>query len=275
MQIRVNHPRTQSANLPSAKGYIPLPRTFFDHPLCRQPREYSPAEALLDLYRLARSLPTATLKRGEFQCSQPELAKRWGWRENRVKRFINARLAEGFLRRVSAKTGDVPVLAIAEMPKIPTKPAAAPPSAPPSGPPEAAPVVAESRVVPPPPEAEVHPPEQKKESTKERKASEFRECRNGESQRDVKLKPPAPEKVTALSPPPFHPIKKTATPEQCAQYLKILLDIVPAEALNLRIPLNRAQRRALLNRMNCDLLPWPRNDTPTGRFLLEQLRRPV
>jgi Helix-turn-helix domain len=82
--------------------------------------------------------------------------------------------------------------------------------------------------------------------------------------------------VTALSPPGAHIVLKpgdTPTQEDRQRWAEILAGIVPAEAMRREADLNKAQRRALLSRMNGGILPWPRNDTRKGRWLNAQLRR--
>jgi hypothetical protein len=102
MQTRLNEPpqqvqSSQGSNPLRPKGYIPVPRALFDHPFWTEEVEFSPREALVDLYRLARTLPTATLEVGQFDQSVAELAERWRWTHPRTKRFLLARIAEGWL----------------------------------------------------------------------------------------------------------------------------------------------------------------------------------
>lgn len=79
-----------------SRGYIKLYRKFFDTPLWTEPREYSRAEAWLDLLQAAeieqrviildgRAVP---LRRGELLTSKRRLEKRWGWSIGKVTRFM-------------------------------------------------------------------------------------------------------------------------------------------------------------------------------------------
>jgi hypothetical protein len=87
MITRENRSRSTQA----AKDFVCISRSLFEHPLWRTQRESTRTEALIDLYRLARSLPTEQLNRGEFQCTYPELADKWGWTRGHAQRFMEAR----------------------------------------------------------------------------------------------------------------------------------------------------------------------------------------
>lgn len=77
-------------------GFVPIPRAFFDHPFWREPREYSKAEAWIDLYRMASFIDhiqiikgvSVALKRGELMVSERFLEGRWKWSRGKVRRFL-------------------------------------------------------------------------------------------------------------------------------------------------------------------------------------------
>lgn len=79
-------------------GFIKLQRSFFDHEFWNKKREYSYAEAFLDLIQNANYSPkkvmvgtsTIHLERGEQVASLRYLGKRWGWSKGRVSRFMDA-----------------------------------------------------------------------------------------------------------------------------------------------------------------------------------------
>lgn len=82
------------------ENYLPLARSYFKNELWREKREYSKAEAWLDMVQMARYTPgttTVTVRgkrikygRGEFTASIRHLRGAWGWGGNdRVKRFLN------------------------------------------------------------------------------------------------------------------------------------------------------------------------------------------
>src|SRR5215472_11587505 len=121
MITRENRLRSMQA----AKGFVRIPRSVFDHPLWQKQRKFTPTEALIDLYRLARSLPTEQLKQGEFQCTYQELADRWGWTRGRTQRFMGAREKDQTIIRLNRTVVSTHVFAVTpwvEASKIPTKP---------------------------------------------------------------------------------------------------------------------------------------------------------
>ncbi|HYF35443.1 MAG TPA: hypothetical protein VD994_09155 [Prosthecobacter sp.] len=78
-------------------GYITLSRKFFTHFLWNEDREFSRAEAWLDMIRMAtfrdetvliqgRSL---SLHVGELAASVRYLNERWGWSKSKVERFLH------------------------------------------------------------------------------------------------------------------------------------------------------------------------------------------
>lgn len=78
------------------KGYIPISRSFFDSPFWSEERDYSRAEAWLDLIQRSRfeagvqvvKNSVIELERGEQIASLRYLGKRWQWDKGRVGRFI-------------------------------------------------------------------------------------------------------------------------------------------------------------------------------------------
>lgn len=82
---------------PDKKGYFRFWRSFKDDPLYKQKRKFSQFEAWLDLYSEAWGVDNpgfvfkkriVNLKRGELVTTQRTLAKRWGWYQTSVVRFL-------------------------------------------------------------------------------------------------------------------------------------------------------------------------------------------
>jgi len=79
-----------------SEGYLMLQRRFFSHPLWRESREFSRAEAFLDLLQLAAYAhreqiikgSLVKLAPGQLCGSQRYLADRWGWSTKKVRHFI-------------------------------------------------------------------------------------------------------------------------------------------------------------------------------------------
>lgn len=83
------------------KGYLPLNRKFFDHFLWKEKREYSKAEAWIDMIEQARYIEEGHAERiinsklitwtyGQFPASVRYLKKRWNWRSTcKVKNFLD------------------------------------------------------------------------------------------------------------------------------------------------------------------------------------------
>jgi DNA-binding transcriptional MocR family regulator len=77
-------------------GYLMLQRRFFSHALWEEQREFSRAEAFLDLLQLAAYAHTkkivkgnlVSLAPGQLCASQRYLAERWGWSTKKVRQFI-------------------------------------------------------------------------------------------------------------------------------------------------------------------------------------------
>jgi hypothetical protein len=80
-------------------NYITLSRKFFEHPFWDEDREFSKAEAWLDLVRSARydvsegtmliGMTVTKWNRCEFVASIRFLMKRWKWSTGKVTRFLN------------------------------------------------------------------------------------------------------------------------------------------------------------------------------------------
>ncbi|WP_367873724.1 hypothetical protein [Luteolibacter sp. Populi] len=77
-------------------GFLPLQRSFFSHTLWQEKREFSRAEAFLDMLQLAVFTRTKkivkdsllVLERGQLCGSLRFLAGRWGWGQRRVRSFL-------------------------------------------------------------------------------------------------------------------------------------------------------------------------------------------
>lgn len=104
------------------EGFLPLSRKLFEHPLWREQREFSCAEAWIDLLRLARFEANSTkilikgkmveIHRGEYPASLRHLAKLWGWSKNRVDNFINMLISEGMISKRTADGTNQTVITI-------------------------------------------------------------------------------------------------------------------------------------------------------------------
>ena len=79
------------------QGYIKLHRKFFENTLWKEPREYSRAEAWLDLIQSARFDSSQVMLNGraievrmsEVVASRRYLEKRWGWGSTKVNNFLD------------------------------------------------------------------------------------------------------------------------------------------------------------------------------------------
>lgn len=77
-------------------GYITLSRKFFENTLWKEPREYSRAEAWLDMISMARFDSSVVMlnsraievQKGEIAISRRYLEKRWGWGSTKVNNFL-------------------------------------------------------------------------------------------------------------------------------------------------------------------------------------------
>ena len=89
-------------------GWIQLDRVFFEHSLWGESREFSRAEAWIDLIQLARYSETPdvtqikdrhiTCNRGQLIHSLKTLAKRWGWSRSKVKRVLDVFVSRDMIR---------------------------------------------------------------------------------------------------------------------------------------------------------------------------------
>ena len=87
------------------KGYIMLSRRFFANPLWVEPREYSRAEAWLDLIQAAGIEERVIIldgraiesRRGEIAASRRFLEYRWRWSAGKVTRFLDMLKSQGMI----------------------------------------------------------------------------------------------------------------------------------------------------------------------------------
>lgn len=89
-------------------GWIKLDRVFFEHSLWEESREFSRAEAWIDLIQLARysEKPDVTqikdrhitCNRGQLIHSLKTLSKRWGWSRSKVKRVLDVFVSRDMIR---------------------------------------------------------------------------------------------------------------------------------------------------------------------------------
>lgn len=92
-------------------GYIKLNRKFFDNFLWNEARNYSKAEAWLDLIQSARfeasteiiSGKVIELQRGELPASRRFLELRWGWGNTKVTNFLKTLTGLGMISQRQAK----------------------------------------------------------------------------------------------------------------------------------------------------------------------------
>lgn len=93
-------------------GYIPISRKLFEHPFWIEKREFSHAEAWIDLLRSVRFEANSTkviignktimVNRGEIPASLRFLADRWQWSKNKVDAFLNLLKDEGMINKRTA-----------------------------------------------------------------------------------------------------------------------------------------------------------------------------
>lgn len=93
-------------------GYIPISRKLFNHPFWTEKREYSRAEAWIDLLRSVRfeaspgrviiGNKTVVINRGEMPVSLRYLAERWQWSKNKADAFLNLLVNEGMICKRTA-----------------------------------------------------------------------------------------------------------------------------------------------------------------------------
>jgi hypothetical protein len=90
-------------------GFIVLSRKFWDHKLWTEKRQFSLAEAWIDLIHEAAwadhgivvKMKSHHLLRGQVPHSYRTLAKRWGWGKNKVSRFLDLLENECMIKRCS------------------------------------------------------------------------------------------------------------------------------------------------------------------------------
>lgn len=88
-------------------GYITLHRKFFDHWLWEEKREFSKAEAWIDLVKSAAFNDHSriirgtliTVGRGEIIASLRYLGERWGWKKDKVNSFVRLLESQTMIRR--------------------------------------------------------------------------------------------------------------------------------------------------------------------------------
>lgn len=76
-------------------GWVAIWREFREHPLWREPREFSKAEAWISMIMEANwtegtDFAGQPVPRGSFITSNTRLAKDWNWTRDRVRRFLKA-----------------------------------------------------------------------------------------------------------------------------------------------------------------------------------------
>lgn len=94
------------------EGFIPISRKLFNNFLWKEDREFSRAEAWLDLLQLARFEANSTKEiikgkvieygRGERPLSLRLLADRWKWSKNRVDKFLDLLVSERMITKRTA-----------------------------------------------------------------------------------------------------------------------------------------------------------------------------
>ena len=96
------------------KGYIKLHRRFFEHALWEEKRNYSRAEAFLDMIQTASFKASKRiingkliqLDAGELIASERYLSVRWGWSRTKIRKFVQLLKEDGMLdqRKDQAET---------------------------------------------------------------------------------------------------------------------------------------------------------------------------
>ncbi len=79
-----------------SKGFIKISRKLFQNPFWNEAREYSKAEAWIDLIQLARFEASTEiiqgkvidLEKGEVPVSLTYLENRWSWGNTKVRNFL-------------------------------------------------------------------------------------------------------------------------------------------------------------------------------------------
>lgn len=94
----------------SSKGFIKLNRGFFDNFLWNEAREYSKAEAWIDLIQSARFEASTEiingkvieLQKGEIPASRRFLELRWNWGSSKVSNFLKMLAQSGMINQRQA-----------------------------------------------------------------------------------------------------------------------------------------------------------------------------
>jgi hypothetical protein len=94
-------------------SFLPLSRKFFEHRFWKESREFSKAEAWIDMLREARwSIETGKAfingkhviwERGQWPVSYRFLAERWGWSTKKVGNYLDFLEAEGGIKKETQK----------------------------------------------------------------------------------------------------------------------------------------------------------------------------
>ena len=103
------------------KGYVPLPRAFYDSFFWStlEDRKFTEVEAYLDLFRRASYATKIektsdgkmiTVHRGEVWATYRFLVKRWGWSLNKVQHFIDTQCCASGLCRKRLEQGNTVVM---------------------------------------------------------------------------------------------------------------------------------------------------------------------
>lgn len=94
-----------------SKGFLRIPREFFESALWQEDRALSRAEAWLDLYQSATYVPRQhcvegrclSLARGELVASVRYLSHRWKWSRGKVERYLK-QLKRAPMRKLETRT---------------------------------------------------------------------------------------------------------------------------------------------------------------------------
>lgn len=102
----------------NGRGFVALPRAFFEMPYWNLPRAFSEAEAVIDVMGQVRYSESSTyyqingrrvvIGRGEMMASYRYLARRWGWGIKKVRTFLPRLVEDGLV--TLQKTQGVSVL---------------------------------------------------------------------------------------------------------------------------------------------------------------------
>jgi len=99
-------------------GFVTLQRKFFDHWLWEEKREFSKAEAWIDLIRSAafnshtRMIRGVliTVGKGEIIASLRYLGDRWGWKKDKVSAFVRLLESQTMIRRETRQLETIIIL---------------------------------------------------------------------------------------------------------------------------------------------------------------------